>query len=252
MQIKTEGIAIRVRNAGENDRLVTLLTKDCGVVHAFARNSRAAKSRLVSATQLFCYSHLLLYCGRDKYMIDDAQPIEVFFALRQDIGRLALAQYFCELAGVLAPREDNEKAADFLQLLLRAFGRLCKGDRPLPVIKAAGEMRMLSFAGYMPDLIGCAQCRKYEDSVMYFFPLQGNLLCGSCNQEHRQHGGIPIHMGALTALRHTIYADLPKLFSFTLGKTGQQELARVSESYLLAQVDRSFKTMDFYHSLHEM
>ncbi|MCH4238818.1 MAG: DNA repair protein RecO [Oscillospiraceae bacterium] len=251
MQIQTEGIVIRVTNAGESDRLVTVLTRDRGVVHAFARRSRAAKSRLVSATQLFCYSRIQLFCGKEKYMIDDAQPLRVFFELRQDIGRLALAQYFCELAGVLAPRENEENSTDFLRLLLSAFGRLCKGDRPLPVIKAAGEMRMLSFAGYMPDLIGCEQCRKYEDAVMYFYPVRGNLLCGDCMRAQRQNGGIPLHKGALTALRHTIYADLPKLFSFTLGGDGQKELAHASEAYLLAQVDRGFKTLDFYHMVED-
>ena len=153
MQIQTEGIVIRVAAVGESDRLVTVLTRDRGVVRAFARKSRAAKSRLVSATQLFCYTRILLFCGKDKYMIDEAQPLEVFFELRQDIARLALAQYFCELAGVLAPQEDGERAAEFLRLLLAAFRRLCRGGRPLPLVKAAVEMRMLSLAGYMPDLI---------------------------------------------------------------------------------------------------
>lgn len=249
MQIQTEGIVIRVAAVGESDRLVTVLTRDRGVVRAFARKSRAAKSRLVSATQLFCYTRILLFCGKDKYMIDEAQPLEVFFELRQDIARLALAQYFCELAGVLAPQEDGERAAEFLRLLLAAFRRLCRGGRPLPLVKAAVEMRMLSLAGYMPDLIGCAECRKYEDETMHFFPVQGNLLCPACCEKTGQHGGTVLHMGALTALRHTIYAELPKLFSFALGADGQRELSQAGERYLLAQLDRSFKTLDFYHSI---
>ncbi|ARP51155.1 MULTISPECIES: DNA repair protein RecO [Caproicibacterium] len=249
MRVQTQGVVIRVSNVGERDRLVTVLTRDRGVVRAFARNSRAAKSSLVSATQLFCYARILLFCGKDKYIIDDAQPLEVFFELRQDIGRLSLAQYFCELAGELAPQEDSEKAADFLRLLLCAFRRLCRGGRPLPVVKAATEMRMLSLAGYMPDLIGCAQCRKYEDSIMYFYPLQGELLCPSCRQKNGRQDGIALHKGALTALRHTVYADLPKLFSFTLGEQGQQELARASEEYLLDRIEYHFRTLDFYHTV---
>lgn len=249
MQIQTVGIVIQVAAVGESDRLVTVLTQDRGVVRAFARNSRAAKSRLVSATQLFCYSRILLFCGKDKYMIDEAQPLEVFFELRQDISRLALAQYFCELAGALAPKEDNDRAAEFLRLLLGAFRRLCRGGRPLPLVKAAVEMRILSLAGYMPDLIGCAKCRKYEDETMRFFPVEGELLCPDCCEKAGRHGWIGLHRGALTALRHTIYAEMPKLFSFTLGTDGLQELSQTAERYLLAQLDRGFKTLDFYYSI---
>lgn len=249
MRVETQGIVIRVSDVGERDRLVTLLTRDRGVVRAFARNSRAAKSSLVSATQLFCYARILLFCGKEKYMIDDAQPLQVFFELRQDIGRLALAQYFCELAGALAPQEEAETAADFLRLLLLAFQRLCKGGRPMPVVKSAVEMRMMSLAGYLPDLIGCTDCRRYEDDVMYFYPQQGVLLCKNCREKRGRGGGLLLHRGALTALRHTVYAELPKLFSFTLGREGQQELARASEAYLLDRAEYRFRTLDFYHTV---
>lgn len=67
------------------------------MVRASARGARNLKSRNASATQLLSYSRLSLYKGREKYIIDDAQPIQVFFDLRSDLEKLALAQYFCEL-----------------------------------------------------------------------------------------------------------------------------------------------------------
>ena len=84
---------------------------------------------------------------------------------------------------------------------------------------------------------------------MWFYPLKGELLCAGCAAGDPPSGGIALHAGALTALRHTIYAELPKLFSFTLGGQGQQELAQASEAYLLAQVERGFKSLDFYHNV---
>lgn len=250
MQSQTRGVVLRTSPVGESDRLVTVLTEDLGVVRAFARRSRAAKSRLVSATQPFCYARLSLYARRDgSFVVDDAQPIEVFFALREDIGRLALGQYLCDLAGALAP--PGEGAAGILRLLLAALGLLCRAPGRAPaVVKAAFEMRALSCAGYMPDLIGCAQCRRYAAEPMFFYPQQGILLCPACRQAAAgQGGGLALHPGALTALRHTVYADLPRLFAFSLGGQGQAELARASEAYVLAQLERGFKTLDFYHSI---
>ena len=151
MQIETKGLVIMEKCVGESDRLVTVLTSEEGVVRAFAQQAKKIKSSKLSATQLFSYSRFTIFKGRDKYIIDDAQPIEVFFDLRRDIERLSLAQYFCELAGALAPQEAV--AGDFLRLMLNSFHFLCKGTRPNSQIKAIVEMRMLSLAGYMPNLV---------------------------------------------------------------------------------------------------
>ena len=94
MQVKTQGLIIREQTVGESDRLVTVLTRDAGVVRAFARRAKNLKDSKSAATQLLCYSRLSIFKGREKYMIDDAEPIEVFFGLRRDIAALSLAQYF--------------------------------------------------------------------------------------------------------------------------------------------------------------
>lgn len=71
---------------------------------------------------------------RDKYIINDAQPLEVFFDLRSDIETLSLAQYFCELVSVLAPEEAA--AGDFLRLVLNALHFLAKRKRPSVINKS--------------------------------------------------------------------------------------------------------------------
>ena len=63
MQIKTDGLIIRDLNVGEDDRIVTILTRSRGVVRASARGARRVKSRLSTATRLFCYSDFTLFKG---------------------------------------------------------------------------------------------------------------------------------------------------------------------------------------------
>ena len=72
----TRGIVLRVSPVGESDRLVTILTEKAGVVRAFARNGRAAKSRLVSATQPFSFARFDLLERRDgSFLVREAQPM---------------------------------------------------------------------------------------------------------------------------------------------------------------------------------
>ena len=246
MQINTDGLVIMEKSVGENDRLITVLTREEGVLRAFARQAKLLNSRRHAATQLLSYSQFQIYKGKDKYIINDAQPEHVFFGLRSDIERLSLAQYFCELACRLAP--EGMPAGDFLRLVLNGLHFLEKGSRSPFLVKAAVEMRMLSFAGYMPDLIGCSKCGCYESKVLYFLPKRGMITCENCYHETGEVA-IPLQSGVMTALRHTIYADFEKLFSFQLPEEGLRRLAEAAESYVGAVLECRLATLDFYHSL---
>ncbi len=248
MQINTDGLVITEKTVRESDRLVTLITRDEGVIRAFSPLAKTLKNTKNSATQLLCYSRFSIYKGRDKYIINDAQPLQVFFGLRGNIETLSLAQYFCELISVLAPEEAA--AGDFLRLILNALHFLETGKRPPLVLKAAVEMRMLSMAGYMPDLVCCQNCAVYEADEMVFLPKRGVIYCGDCYEPAAEFA-FRIKKGVMTALRHTVYADFDKLFSFRLQPQGQKQLAQITEEYMLQTLERRFMTLDFYHQVAE-
>jgi DNA repair protein RecO (recombination protein O) len=248
MRTDAEGLVIKESRVGESDRLVTVLTKQKGVLRAFVQRAEKAKSGKLAATRLFSYSRFTIFEGRDKYIIDDAQPMEIFFGLRKDIETLSLGQYFCELAGELAP--EGTEAGSFLRLMLNALYILEKGTRQPLVVKAAAEMRMLSMAGYMPNLMCCCGCGVYEADEMYFLPFEGKIICGSCAEDMLQAGqAFPLSRGAMTALRHTIYADFEKLFNFRLPSGALCELSRASEAYVLHTLGKNLKTLEFYHAM---
>ena len=248
MKRTTDALIIRENNnIGESDRFVTALTRDLGVIRASARGARNLKNRNASATQLLSYSRLSVYRGRDKYIIDDVEPLRVFFELRSDIEKLALSQYFCELAGVLTPRE--EPAEDFLRLMLNALHFLGNGQRDPRLVKAVTELRMLSLAGFMPDLLACASCGAFEGEAMWFYPREGTLACGPCHAAGRLSGGLPMPGNVLAAMRHIVYSPFESCFSFSMADEGLEQLSRQTESFLLAQLNRGFHTLDFYHGL---
>ena len=244
MRMNTDGLIIKEHRMTGDDRLVTVLTRDYGVLRAFVRGAQRIKSRSQSGSQLFAYSDLSIYRGRDAYVIDEIQPKEIFFDLRNDIGKLALAQYFCELQYELAPQESD--AGQFLRLTLNCLHLLSKDKRPQLQLKSIAELRTLSLAGYMPDLVACAGCGKFEDDTMYFCVYDGRLYCPDCAED------IPceeIPLGVVTAMRHICYAQDEKLFSFTLNDENFKVLDYVCEKYLLAQTDRKYKTLDFYKTI---
>ena len=238
MKFRTEGLIIREQQSGEDDRLVTLLTRDHGVIRAFVRGAKRIKSRSQSATGLFAYGSYSIYRGRDAYSVDEAQPKEIFFDLRNDIEALALAQYFCELAGELAPVEDD--ADEFLRLILNALHMLMNKKRPQAQLKAVVELRLLCLSGYMPDLVVCGDCGEEYDGNFLFSPVEGLIFCEKCRHKH---SGVMLTPGVLRAMRHICYSEDEKLFTFTLGEDSLKMLGEVT------QTSKKFKTLDFYKAM---
>lgn len=246
MQIKTQGLIIREQTVGESDRLITVLTRDEGVVRAFARRAKNLKDSRNSATGLLCYSRLNLHKGRDYYIVGDAFPIEVFFGLREDIVRLALAQYFCGLAAEMVP--EGAESGEYLRLVLNALHFLSKGTRQPELLKPIVEMRMMSLSGYMPDLVCCQNCGAYEAQRMYFKIGRGVIYCKDCFLNNGDPW-VELSPGALTAMRHIIYSDFEKIFSFSTSPGALRELTEAAEAYSVSVLQKRLKTLDFYHSL---
>lgn len=244
MRLNTDGLVIREQNIGEADRRVTLLTRDYGIVHAFARGARRIKSNTLTATQLLSYSRFSIFQGRESYIIDEAEPIEVFFSLRGDMENLSLALYFAQLMAELAPELDE--AAPYLRLILNALHLLASGKRPALQLKAIFELRLLSIAGYMPNLIACETCGSFESDPMFFNVGHGSLYCAGCRPKAAHD---TLSMGVVTAMRHIVFSDFDKVFRFTLPNDSVRQLAGISERYLLAQTQRGFQTLDFYHQV---
>lgn len=243
MGIKVKGLIVREHNVGEADRFVTVLTDQYGIIRASVRGARKMTSRKGASTRLLSYADMSLVKGRETYIIDSAVPERVFFATGGSVEQIALAQYFCELFAALSPREDE--AYPYLKLLLNSLHMLEKGEQ-IDRIKAVAELRVLSMAGYMPDLNTC-RCGKGELPPS-FDPLSGVLSCGAC----RQSGAVELTASVLDAMRHILYGEASKCFAFRLPDEECIRLADASERFMTCQLSRRFQTLEFYHSLSDV
>lgn len=245
MQQTMDGLVLR-SHANGADRILTILTGEQGIVTAFANKTGTMKSKLAASTEALTYSRFVLFTSRGRTVVDKADSNRIFFGLREDWGKLCLASYFSQLASELCPQ--NEPAGDSLRLMLNTLDYLEKEKRDQRQLKALFELRLMTLSGFMPDLVGCSVCGNYEHEVMEFFPADGVLMCGDClgHGDNRWNMGEPVRPGVLAAMRHVIYAPFEKLFSFTLGDEGLDSLYKISESYLLAQVERGFSALTLY------
>ena len=245
IRFTTQGLVIKELNVGENDRLVTIFTKDYGILKAYASGVKSIKSKRASACSLLTYSSFTVNRKGENYRITEAEAISSFFTMGMDVEILSLCQYFCELSYVFV--EAMNPNEEFLRLILNSLHFLTKEKKYPPFIKAITEFRIAVISGYRPDLLACGNCGKFEDDVMFLSLDGGELLCKDCTENYE--GLIPLDRTSLSALRHITYSQFGKLYSFSVPEKSADTLSKITEKYLTYQTDYTFKTLEFYRSI---
>ena len=238
------GLVLRATETKEADYILTVLTAEQGRLSVIARGARRRSSRLAAACQHLAFSELVLYRRGSWHYLDEASTIALFDGLRTDLEKLSLASYFAEMTEAVTT--EDLPAGEVLSLLLNALYALDALDRPNELVRAVFELRLLALSGYEPLLDDCAVCGRTDPAEPLFDAAQGVVLCGKCAGPS---GGIPLDAAALAAMRHIIAAPPKRLLSFTLEQPSLARLSAACETFAAVQLDRRFKTLDFYKSI---
>ncbi len=246
MYINTTGLVLRVTDYKDSSRILTVLTSSEGKLTVSARGAMRRGSRLAAAVQPLAYSDMTLSQSRDRWTLTEAQTIELFSGISSAVELLALGSYFAELLEAVS--DEDSPNPDVLSLGLNALYMLSRNERSPALIKAAFELRLMCLAGFEPIVSACAVCDK-EDVVAPRLDLRGGtVLCRNCKASGAAETA-PLDQGSLDALRFIVSADPRKIFAFKLEDEALGKLSRAAESYVSTQLDRKFRTLDFYKQL---
>ena len=247
MHIVTQGLVLRETNYKEADKILTVLTREGGKRTVKARGCRRKNSKLTAASQLLVYSELTLSERGEFTTLTEADPLEQFWSVRQDLETLALASYFAEVAEASA--QEGETCPELLSLLLNCLYALDTLKKPRALVKAVFELRLLCLTGYEPLLDACAVCGAPAPRRARLHLSQGVLCCAACRE--RLGGGVsmPLSPGALAAARYIVSGPPKKLFSFALAEESLRRLGQATEAFLMTQQERGFRTLDYYKQL---
>lgn len=256
-----DGLIIRTRDYGDHDRYLTVLTAG-GRYTFLAKGGRALKGAQVAVSQLYTYANFEYYKRGEFYILKGGTPIESFYGLSDNMDRLNLAFYFCEVA--LDLTDEGEEAGDFLRLMLNSLHALSRKLYSLEQIKGAFEIRAAALSGYAPDLSGCRHCKKTQGDGFYLDVMNGCLVCPEClsrsgadfkkgiyADEIREAEILTyLPLPAVAALRYCIAAPVNRLFAFELAEaTDLAAFAKATQTYLLSHIGHGFESLRFYQEM---
>jgi len=243
MYINTTGLILRETLYKESSKILTVLTEGEGKLTVTARGTLRKNSKMAAVTQLLVFSEMTLVSSRDKWTLTEARSIEQFIGLRDDITLLALGSYIAELTEAVA--DEDSPNPELLPLCLNALYALSERIKAPEFVKPVFELRLMAVSGFAPLLNKCCACALEDPERAYLDCSGGTLYCSNCAPA----GGFVLSSGALSAARYILGCDSKKLFSFSLIDASLRELASAAEGYLLTQLDRRFRTLDYYKGL---
>ncbi len=198
---------------GEYDRRLVLLTRECGKISAFAKGARRPNSPLLAASDLFAFGSFRLYMGRDSYTLTEASVQNYFAYFRTHAEASFLAQYFCEVLEYCT-RENNDEAQ--LLLLLYQTLRALESERfPARLVRAVFELKTVAIEGELRD------------------PAPNSLQPATA-----------------AAFRHIASQPVAKLYTFTLEREAEKELAELADKSMRFAFERHrFRSLDIVELL---
>jgi DNA repair protein RecO (recombination protein O) len=179
---KATGINLKSVPLGEADRIVTILTRELGLVRAVAAGARKPKSKLGGRGELFVVNHLMLSTGRSLDRIAQAETIESYPALGRNLSKLTVAQYWAEMIlNQTASHDATGAAFDWLCQRLSDLAASEAGLSPL-VQLLYGMVQLLHLGGIMPQVDRCSLSGQVVDpeaigkGKVVFSPTSGGVV----------------------------------------------------------------------------
>lgn len=177
MLVRTEGIVLRTQKYGEADLIITYLTPERGIINAFAKSSRKAKSRFGSSLEPLTHAKISLL-GKEHSMpkITQSDIITSFHQIRENYQDFINISKLSEvLISLTPPGIPNKRLFRFFLDILDLIKSAGEGSKE--VLYLIAQIRLLVLAGYAPRLKGCGRCGRES---LDFYPDSGTTLCSRC------------------------------------------------------------------------
>ncbi len=242
-----DGIVLRRRAFAESKCFLDLLTNKCGIIEVVVHSYRKLNGKNTSGSDLFTYGRYCVSKKKARYTMNSCEIKYTFFSLANDLQRFALASYFSDVLSYTVTREQRHN--DIVRFFAITLFELSAGRIDPDTIKAIFELKLSAMSGFMPGIVMCASCGKYEHERMYFNMETGLMLCGDCM------GGDLYYTffspAVLYAVRYAVFSDIDKVYKGNLFKGGKNNndfrcFCDFAEKYLLSRLEHSFSTLEYY------
>jgi DNA repair protein RecO (recombination protein O) len=245
--LRIQAIVLRHSDWGEADRLVWLFSLEMGKLVSLAKGVRRLRSRKAGHLEPFTLVNLLVARGRDMWIITQAEMVENFLPLREDLVKIGYAAYVVELLDRFTYEEGENRP--LFHLLRDTLTRVTTMDVPALAVRYY-ELRLLDLVGFRPQLFTCTVCEaeiKPEDQ--FFSTFHGGVVCSACGL--KTPGVRQITVGELRILRHFQRSTFREAMRLPLTAEIDRRLEVLMQHYFSYMLERGLNSPAFLRQVRQ-
>lgn len=213
----TNAINLKTYNLSEADKIVLMYSQDKGLIRGIAKGGKKTASKLGGRMDLLVANKLMLNKGRNLDTICQAEALNTFLNLRNDMDKLLYSLYASEIVSNFGI-EDDPNSREIFSLFYSFLSRVSETNIKTEILLAVlrFQLKMMNISGYSIELDSCVKCSTHlhNNENLYFSIKNGGIICSSCSS----HG----------ELTHKIQNKL-RLFLKTLSETDFSEQTKYDE-----------------------
>ena len=229
---------LRHTDWGEADRLLVLFSREAGKLRAVAKGARKLRSRKAGHLEPFTRARLMLARGRDFWIVTQAETVDAYLPVREDLLRTAYAAYVVELLDRFTYEEGENRGLH--QLLVETLERISVLEDPFPAVRYY-DIRLLDLLGFRPELMRCVRCgSEIKPEDQYFDAAQGGAVCPRCGENSPT--AHLVTMQTLKFLRHYQRSNFREAFRADLSPGVRREMETLLNYYLTYHLERKLNT----------
>ena len=250
-QFRTQAIILSRRDFGESDRLLTLITPARGKIRAIAKGARKPSAKLSGHVELFARSDCLIYKGRNLDILTQAELIEPYLGLREDLGRGAYANYVAELLDRFTADEEDD-GGELFALLHQTLARIASAEDPRLAARFF-ELQLLDLAGFKPELRECVVSRLELEPAPQFFSFEEGGVVSRAAAPQVSSRLSEIDVDTLKLLRHLqrSAAAWGRVSSLRVTPAQHRRAERIMLGYIAHLLERKLESVAFIRRLRQ-
>lgn len=218
-QKKIRAIVTKENFFGESDKYISVFAKDEGKISLLCKGAKKQTSPFLAITDPFIYGDFIYEKSKRNNYLKSVDVIESFPKIREDILKLAYANFFAEL--INRSFAENVAGNDVMLLLLRCLKFMNSSQNHPSSTACVFILKFLKYMGYMPELYHCCVCGS--DSVEDVYTPYG-LVC-----KKHSHSGVLLPERSGDFLRYILENNTPAVL-----KTNFKESLQLEKALLLS------------------
>lgn len=236
---RVEGIIIKDASYSETSKLLTLITKEHGIINLLAKGAKTLKSPLRSTTTKLTHGYFnIIYKENKLSTLKEVDTIDYYKNIKKDINKISYATYILELVEQVIKQTNNEEVFDNV---IASLKKIEANMNPL-VITNILELKCLDYLGVMPILDCCSVCGN--ENIITISADQGGYLCKNCRKEETI-----VDEKTIKLIRMFYYVDINKIEKLEISKKISEEINYFLNSYYERYTGLYLKSKKFIEKL---